>query len=54
MMKNPCLELDYQEFVFRILSKLVPDHIPGSQWKEYLEGRRDKKRNEKEANQHSK
>jgi hypothetical protein len=44
------MELDYQEFEIRILNELVPDHIPGAQWKEYLEGKRDKERSEKEAN----
>ncbi len=45
------LECDYEEFEIRILQKLVPEHIPVQQWKEYLDARSKK---EKEVNQYSK
>lgn len=46
-------EIDYKEFEIRILEKLVPNHVPKEQWKQFLEGKYVRKeRNEEETNQY--
>ena len=50
--KQKSHEIDFAEFEATILSQLVPSHIPAVQWKDYLEGKRDRKEKEKDTNQY--